>query len=375
MDHISGGAGSGQAGALEAAPDGERRPDGPRTVEPPGARPRTGGLRRGKRFAAPAVCLALVVLLVLISLGVGARGIPLGTVARVLLHDDGSPEAIIVRQLRMPRTVLAVVVGAAPALAGVVMQAITRNPLAEPGIVGVNAGASFAVVVAIAGFHVTGVSGYIWFAFAGAVLAALVVHTLTSGAARGHHHTRLVLAGAALSASLGACTGIITMFNTTAFDSYRFWVVGALENRGTEALTAAVPFILVGTLIALALGPSLNALALGDETGAALGLRVPWVRAAGFLSIMLLCGASTAAAGPIAFVGLVVPHVLRLLLGPDLRPLLAFALPGGAILLLVGDIAGRVIAPPGEIEVGIVTAFIGAPALLWLVVRRKEVTA
>ncbi|MFE2038820.1 FecCD family ABC transporter permease [Streptomyces scopuliridis] len=375
MDHISGGAGSGQAGALEAAPDGGRRPDGPRTVEPPGARPRTGGLRRGKRFAAPAVCLALVVLLVLISLGVGARGIPLATVARVLLHDDGSPEAIIVRQLRMPRTVLAVVVGAALALAGVVMQAITRNPLAEPGIVGVNAGASFAVVVAIAGFHVTGVSGYIWFAFAGAVLAALVVHTLTSGAARGHHHTRLVLAGAALSASLGACTGIITMFNTAAFDSYRFWVVGALENRGTEALTAAVPFILVGTLIALALGPSLNALALGDETGAALGLRVPWVRAAGFLSIMLLCGASTAAAGPIAFVGLVVPHVLRLLLGPDLRPLLAFALPGGAILLLVSDIAGRVIAPPGEIEVGIVTAFIGAPALLWLVVRRKEVAA
>ncbi|WP_326609425.1 iron ABC transporter permease [Streptomyces scopuliridis] len=361
--------------AEPAAPVGERRPDGPRTVEPPGPRPRTGGLRRGKHLAALVVCLALVVLLVLTSLGVGARGIPLGTVARVLLHDDGSPEAIIVRQLRMPRTVLAVVVGAALALAGVVMQAITRNPLAEPGIVGVNAGASFAVVVAIAAFHVTGVSGYIWFAFAGAVLAALIVHTLTSGATRGHHHTRLVLAGAALSASLGACTGIITMFNTTAFDSYRFWVVGALENRGTEALTAAVPFILVGTLIALALGPSLNALALGDETGAALGLRVPRVRAAGFLSIMLLCGASTAAAGPIAFVGLVVPHVLRLVLGPDLRPLLAFALPGGAILLLVSDIAGRVMAPPGEIEVGIVTAFIGAPALLWLVVRRKEVAA
>ncbi|MFB6978798.1 FecCD family ABC transporter permease [Streptomyces scopuliridis] len=373
MDHISGGEGSGKAGFVAAVPvEGEAVPV---AAEPPGGRPRSGGLRRGRHLAALVVCLALVVLLVLTSLGVGARSIPLGTVARVLLQDDGSPEAIIVRQLRMPRTVLAVVVGAALALAGVVMQAITRNPLAEPGIVGVNAGASFAVVVAIAAFHVTGVSGYIWFAFAGAVLAALVVHTLTSGATRGHHHTRLVLAGAALSASLGACTGIITMFNTTAFDSYRFWVVGALENRGTEALTAAVPFILVGTLIALALGPSLNALALGDETGAALGLRVPWVRAAGFLSIMLLCGASTAAAGPIAFVGLVVPHVLRLVLGPDLRPLLAFALPGGAILLLVSDIAGRVIAPPGEIEAGIVTAFIGAPALLWLVVRRKEAAA
>ncbi|MFD8968060.1 FecCD family ABC transporter permease [Streptomyces sp. NPDC059568] len=366
MDHTSGGTRS----AARKPPDGEPKPDDARA-----AGPRKRGQRRGRLFVALVVCLAVVLLLVLVSLGVGARSIPLETVWRVLLHDDGSPEAIIVRRLRMPRTVLAVVVGAALALAGVVMQAITRNPLAEPGIVGVNSGASFAVVVAIAGFHITSVSGYVWFAFAGAVLAALLVHTLTSGASRSHQHTRLVLAGAALSASLGACTGILTMFNTEAFDSYRFWVVGALENRGTEALTAAVPFVAVGALIALALGPSLNALALGDETGAALGLRVSWVRAAGFLSIMLLCGASTAAAGPIGFVGLVVPHVLRLVLGPDLRRLLAFALPGGAILLLVSDIAGRVIAPPGEIEVGIVTAFIGAPALLWLVVRRRAVSS
>ncbi|MFJ5227341.1 FecCD family ABC transporter permease [Streptomyces sp. NPDC088400] len=321
------------------------------------------------------VCLGILVLLLLVSLGVGARSVPLDTVWRVLFQDDGSPDAIIVWRLRVPRTALAIVIGAALALAGVVMQAITRNPLAEPGIVGVNSGASFAVVIAIAGFHVTSVSGYVWFAFAGAVLAALVVYTLTSGATRSHHHTRLVLAGAALSASLGAFTGILTMFNTTAFDSYRFWVVGSLENRGTEALPAILPFVVVGMLIALVLGPSLNALALGDDVGAALGLRVPWVRAAGFLSIMLLCGASTAAAGPIAFVGLVVPHVLRLLLGPDLRWLLAFSLPGGAVLLLLSDIVGRVIVPPGEIEVGIVTAFIGAPVLLWLVVRRKEVAS
>ncbi|MDX6355103.1 MAG: iron-siderophore transport system permease protein [Streptomyces sp.] len=321
-------------------------------------------------------CLGLVTLLILVSLSVGSRGIPLPSVWHAVWHDDGSPDAIIVRQLRMPRTVMAVVVGAALALAGVVMQAITRNPLAEPGIVGVNAGASFAVVLAIAAFHVTAVSGYVWFAFAGAVLAALVVYSLTSGAAaRRDHHTRLVLAGAALSASLGACTGILTMFNTEAFDSYRFWVVGSLENRGTQALTATVPFVAAGALIALALGPSLNALALGDDTGAALGLRVPWVRAAGFLVVMLLCGASTAAAGPIAFVGLVVPHVLRLVLGPDLRWLLAYAMPGGAALLLLSDITGRVIARPGEIEAGVVTSFIGAPVLLWLVVRRKGAVA
>ncbi|MFE7128492.1 FecCD family ABC transporter permease [Streptomyces sp. NPDC057617] len=371
IDHISGSAHSAQP-ETKRPETGQQQAEREAEVKAGRGPQRPGGARL---FVALLLCLGVVVLLVLVSLGVGARSIPLGTVARVLVHDDGSPEAIIVRRLRMPRTVLAVVVGAALALAGVVMQAITRNPLAEPGLVGVNAGASFAVVIAIAGFGVSGASGYVWFAFAGAVLAALLVYALTSGATRGHHHTRLVLAGAALSASLGACTGILTMFDTEAFDSYRFWVVGALENRGTEALTAAVPFIAAGTLIALALGPALNALALGDETGAALGLRVSRVRAAGFLSIMLLCGASTAAAGPIAFVGLVVPHVLRLLIGPDIRRLLVLSLPGGAVLLLVSDVAGRVIAPPGEIEAGIVTAFIGAPVLLWLVVRRREVTA
>ncbi|WP_079023432.1 FecCD family ABC transporter permease [Streptomyces odonnellii] len=381
IDHISGSAHSAQP-ETERAETEQPTAGQQQTAQQQAGRAAEGKpeqrpqLPRGARlFLALVLCLGVVALLVLVSLGVGARSIPPGTVAHVLVHDDGSPEAIIVRRLRMPRTVLAVVVGAALALAGVVMQAVTRNPLAEPGLVGVNAGASFAVVIAITGFGVTGASGYVWFAFAGAILAALLVYTLTSGAARGHHHTRLVLAGAALSASLGACTGILTMFDTEAFDSYRFWVVGALENRGTEALTATVPFVAAGTLIALALGPALNALALGDETGAALGLRVSRVRAAGFLSIMLLCGASTAAAGPIAFVGLVVPHVLRLLIGPDLRRLLVFSLPGGAVLLLVSDIAGRVIAPPGEIEAGIVTAFIGAPVLLWLVVRRREVAA
>ncbi|GAA3732842.1 FecCD family ABC transporter permease [Streptomyces tremellae] len=326
-----------------------------------------------RRLTAVAVCCALVAVLVLTSLAVGAQTVPLARVWQVVWHDDGSPDAIIVWQLRVPRTALAVVVGAALALAGVVMQAITRNPLAEPGVVGVNSGASFAVVVAIAAFHVTDVSGYIWFAFAGAVLAALAVYSLTARASARGQHTRLVLAGTALSASLGACTGILTMFDTDTFDSYRFWVVGALQDRGTQVLTAVVPFAAAGALIALALGPSLNALALGEETGAALGLRVPWVRAAGFASIMLLCGASTAAAGPIAFVGLVVPHVLRLLLGPDLRRLLAYSVPGGAALLLVSDVVGRVVARPGELEVGIVTAFAGAPALLWLVVRHAGV--
>ncbi|MFI9081750.1 FecCD family ABC transporter permease [Streptomyces sioyaensis] len=312
----------------------------------------------------------MAIVLALVGLAVGSRTIPLDGVWSALTGHGTAAESVIVWQLRVPRTLLGCVVGAALGVAGVVMQSLTRNPLAEPGLAGVNAGASFAVVLAISLFGVTETSGYVWFAFAGSVLAALAVHGLTRRSAAGQH-TRLVLAGAAASATLGAVTGILTMFDTATFDSYRFWVVGALENRGTPALVATVPFVAVGIGLALPLGPALNALALGEEQGSALGLRTGVVRAAGLGSVMLLCGAATAAAGPIAFVGLVVPHVLRILLGPDVRWLLAYAIPAGAVLVLASDIAGRVVARPGEIEAGIVTAFFGAPVLMWLVNRSK----
>ncbi|MFB6786976.1 FecCD family ABC transporter permease [Streptomyces olivaceus] len=335
---------------------------------------RLPGTRRGRGARLVlgwAVCLCVALGLALVSLAVGSRTIALDGVWRALAGNGSPAETAIVWQLRMPRTLLGCVVGAALGVAGVVMQSLTRNPLAEPGLAGVNAGASFAVVLAISLFGVTETSGYVWFAFVGAVLAALAVHGLTRRSGSSGQHTRLVLAGAAASATLGAVTGILTMFDTATFDSYRFWVVGALENRGTSALVAAVPFVVVGIALALPLGPALNALALGEEQGSALGLRTGMVRAAGLTSVMLLCGAATAAAGPIAFVGLVVPHVLRMLLGPDVRWLLAYAIPAGAVLVLAGDIAGRVVARPGEIEAGIVTAFLGAPVLIWLVNRTK----
>ncbi|MFE6699243.1 FecCD family ABC transporter permease [Streptomyces sp. NPDC057718] len=336
----------------------------------------TGRARRGRglRLALGwGLCLCLVIVLALVSLAVGSRTIALEGIWSALTGHGNAAETAIVWQLRIPRTLLGCVVGAALGVAGVLMQSLTRNPLAEPGLAGVNAGASFAVVLAISLFGVTSTSGYVWFAFAGAVLAALAVHGLTRRGMASGQHTRLVLAGAAASATLGAITGILTMFDTTTFDSYRFWVVGALENRGTPALLAAVPFVAAGIALALPLGPALNALALGEEQGSALGLRTGAVRALGLTSVMLLCGAATAAAGPIAFVGLVVPHVLRILLGPDVRWLLAYAIPAGAVLVLASDIAGRVIAPPGEIEAGIVTAFLGAPVLMWLVNRSKAV--
>ncbi|MCX5536409.1 iron ABC transporter permease [Streptomyces sp. NBC_00006] len=347
-------------------------------MSPPApARPSTPAPPRARRASRRAwgwfACLAVAALLFLVSLGAGSRGIPLDGVWRALVHRDGTAESVIVWQLRMPRSLLACVVGSALGVAGVVMQAVTRNPLAEPGLVGVNAGASFAVVVAISAFGITRASGYVWFAFVGALAAASAVYGLTARNSRTGQHIRLVLAGAAMSATLGACTGVLTMFNSQAFDSYRFWVVGSLEDRGTAALVASAPFVALGIAIALPLGPSLNALALGEETSTALGLRTRTVRIAGFTAVMLLCGAATAAAGPIAFVGLVVPHALRMLLGPDVRWLLVYAIPVGAALVLVSDVVGRLIAPPGEIEAGIVTAFIGAPVLMWLVNRRKGV--
>jgi iron complex transport system permease protein len=330
------------------------------------------GRARPARVVGLLVCFAIVVFLIVAGLSIGSRAIPMSTVWHVLLFPDSSRESIVVWQLRMPRTALGVVVGSALALAGVVMQALTRNPLAEPGILGVNSGAAVAVVVAISAFGVADVAGYVWFAFGGAILAAGLAYLVGGrgpGGQRGQ--VRLVLAGAALSASLGACTGIITMVDSATFDSYRFWVVGALADRGLDVLAGVGPFVAAGALLALFLGPRLNALALGDDLGAALGLRVGHTRILGFIAVMLLCGSATAAAGPIAFVGLVVPHVLRLLIGGDLRWLLAYAIPAGPILVLASDIVGRIVAPPAELEVGIVTAFLGAPVLLQLILRRR----
>ncbi|MBT0771513.1 iron ABC transporter permease [Kineosporia sp. J2-2] len=308
--------------------------------------------------------LALILGLVVASVAIGSRPIPVPRVWQGLWHRDGSTESIIIWQLRMPRTLLALTVGAALGVAGAVMQALTRNPLAEPGILGVNAGAAFAVVVAVAGLGVTTFSGYVGFACAGAALASVLVWAVNRN---GSDPTRLLLAGVALSACLGACTGIITMFDEDAFDSYRFWVVGSLAGRDDTVLLPLLPFVAAGVVVALLLGPSLNALATGDDTASSLGVRVGLVRVLCFVVLTLLCGAATAAAGPLAFVGLVVPHAVRLVAGADQRKILALSLIAGPALVLAADVIGRVVARPGEIEAGIVTAFVGAPVLLRLV--------
>ena len=328
--------------------------------------------RRAAPFVVFSVAFVVLACLAVISLALGSKPLSVTEVLTGLLAHDDSAESVIVWELRMPRTALAVTVGAALAVAGVLMQALTRNPLAEPGVLGVNAGASLTVVLAMALFGVASTSATIWFAFFGAALASGFVYAVSLRSFHDSDHARLVLAGAALTACLSSFTGVITMYDTEVFSSYRFWVIGSVADRGTDPLFAVAPPVAVGLLAALACGPMLNVLALGDEQATSLGARLPVARLATFAAITVLCGAATAAAGPISFIGLVVPHTLRLVMKADQRRLLGASIVVGPALMLAADVVGRVITPPGELEVGIVTAFIGAPVLLLLIQRRNQ---
>ena len=342
------------------------RTTSPRTELPSPIRP---GILRS---LAPVLAVLILLVLITESLALGSRTLSPQEVWQGLLAHDNSVASKVVWELRIHRTILAIVVGAAMAVAGVVMQALTRNPLAEPGILGVNAGASLAVVAAIGGLGFTSVNQYLPFAFAGAAAAAVLVHMMSRRSADAGP-ARLVLAGVALGASLSSITGTIKMYNSKIFDSYRFWVVGSLENRKLEVLLWVAPFLVVGLVLALASAHSLNALALGDEQATALGVNLVVVRGGAFIAITLLCGAATAAVGPISFIGLVIPHVVRLLVGADQRRLLAWSVVAGAGLLLAADVMGRLLVRPTELEAGIVTAFIGAPVLLVLAVTNRTI--
>lgn len=317
------------------------------------------------------VAVAALAFAVFLSLALGARSIPLADVFRDLLHPDGSQNATIVHDLRLPRTLLGLGVGAALGLAGALMQALTRNPLADPGLLGVNAGAAAAVVIAVGLLGIGGLDGYVWFAFLGAGGAAVVVYLLAAAGRGGATPVRLALAGTAVTAALLAFTQAITLLDRAAFDTWRFWWVGSLAGRDAETLTQVAPFLVTGALLALSLARPLNALALGDDAGRALGAHVGRTRVLGGIAITLLCGAATAAAGPIAFIGLAIPHVARAIVGPDQRWVLAYSLVLAPLLLLVADVLGRIVIPPEELQVGVVTALVGAPIFVMLVRRRR----
>jgi iron complex transport system permease protein len=307
----------------------------------------------------------------LLSISVGARPVALHRVWSLLVAPDGSADAIVVHDLRVPRTVLGLLVGSALGVAGALMQALTRNPLADPGLLGINAGAATAIVLAVALLGVTSATGYIWFGFAGAAAAAVLVYGIGAQGRSGATPVRLALAGTAVTAALTAIVNGIVVLDTSVLERYRFWLVGALGGHDADTVWQIAPFMVVGLVLALALARPLNALALGDEAGRALGAHVGRTRAAGAVAVTLLCGAATAAAGPIVFVGLTVPHVARAICGPDQRWVLPYSAVLAPTFLLAADVLGRVVGRPGELEVGIVTALLGGPVFVALIRRRR----
>ncbi|QHB33952.1 Fe(3+)-siderophore ABC transporter permease [Yersinia canariae] len=320
--------------------------------------------------------LSIVVLMLVMaaSLMFGAKAIPFSVVWHSLLGEYGNADSILILESRLPRTLIGVLAGAALGLSGAVIQALTRNPLADPGILGVNAGASFAVVIGITVFGVHAIHGYMLSAFIGAMVTTLVVYWVgTLGAGR-VNPLRLTLSGVAIGAVLMGISSGISLTHPQVYDSVRFWQAGSLDIRNMSVVVAVAPAILLGCVIALLLARPLNAMHMGEDLAAAIGARIAQTQFWAVVTVTLLCGAATAAVGPIAFVGLMVPHIARWIVGPNQCWILPFTMVMTPILLLVSDIVGRFLVP-GELRVSIVTAFIGAPLLIWLVRRNKRMSA
>ncbi|GAA2716437.1 iron chelate uptake ABC transporter family permease subunit [Micromonospora olivasterospora] len=333
---------------------------------------RSGGVV-SRRSAVLAALLLAAVVAAFLSVTVGSKSVPMADVFAAL-RGGRSGDALVVSALRFPRTLLGLLVGLALGLAGALAQELTRNPLADPGLLGISAGAAVAVAAGIGVFGFTSPYEYVWFAFAGAACAGALVYVI-GGAGRGSARSggaspvKLALAGAAVTALLGSFTYALVLLDVRTLDEYRFWAVGSLAGRDAALAGQLSPFVLVGGVLAVALVPRLNALALGDDVASGLGVQVGTTRLLGAASVILLTGAAVAAAGPVTFVGLVVPHVVRAFTGPDLRWLLPCSALGGAVLLLSADTLGRILDHPGEVQAGVVTALVGAPFLIVLVKR------
>ncbi|WP_067169549.1 FecCD family ABC transporter permease [Microtetraspora niveoalba] len=329
---------------------------------------------RRRRAGVLAALLAAVLAGAVLSVTIGAKTVPLADVWHALWSPGGTESDIIVRSLRVPRTAIGLLAGLALGVAGALMQGHTRNPLADPGLLGVTQGAAFAMVLAIIAFDVSNLYGYIWFGLAGALVASVGVFAIGSvGGRGGPSPLTLALAGTAVSAFLYALTSGLVLLDEQAMDVFRFWQAGSIAGRGAGVAWQVLPFIAAGLVLAMANAPGLNALSLGEDVARSLGRDVTATRALGIAAVTLLTAGAVAACGALAFVGLIVPHLARALSGPDHRWLLPYSGLLGATALLLADVTGRVVARPGELEAGVVLALLGAPFFVALVRRRKPV--
>ncbi|KAB1438419.1 FecCD family ABC transporter permease [Candidatus Galacturonibacter soehngenii] len=312
-----------------------------------------------------------LLLCVIASLAFGSRNIGINSVLHTLFSGDRTSfEAKVVYE-RIPRTVFSIIAGASLGVSGALMQAITRNPVADPSILGVNTGASLFVVSGIAFFNISTAKEYIWFALLGAALTAFFVYRIGSMGSGGATPIKLALAGTATSAALTSIVSAIVLPRSQAMQDFRFWQVGSVSGATWKGILLVIPFIIVGILLALLTSSALNAMALGDDVATGLGVRTGLIRLVGAFAGVLLCGAVTAIAGPIGFVGLMIPHTVRLICGADMRLIIPMSAVGGAVLLTLSDVFGRLLGAPGELEAGIVTAFLGAPVLVFIAMRVK----
>ena len=330
-----------------------------------------GSARIGRTAIGTLVLVAVLAVSVALSLMIGANPLPWHTVW-ASLTGSGTPDTdFVVQGLRVPRTIAGLVAGAALGVAGALMQAFSRNPLADPGILGVNAGAAFAVALTVALSGIQSSLLLVWPAFLGALVVTVAVALVGSSGRGPADPVRLTLAGVAVGAVLSGITSGMMLSNPDAFDLMRGWNAGSLLGRGLDLILPVVPFIAAGLAVAFVLGRPLNALALGDDLARAQGLPVGAVRVASIAAITVLAGAATALVGPLSFVGLMVPHVVRWIVGPDQRRILPLSALAAPIVVLLADVLGRVIIAPAEVPTGIVTAFVGAPVLIALARRRK----
>lgn len=334
----------------------------------PGSGLLANALTRGAGLLVVGLLLAGAAVL---SLAVGNYPLSVSDVFAALTGSAHGDIERIVMHVRVPRTLTGLLAGAGFGIAGAVMQGLTRNPLAGPGILGINAGASLAVVFTMAAFPVAILGNYLWSAFAGAAASAVFVYTLGSLGRGGGTPVKLALAGSAFTAMVGSVTTAVNLLDSTTRNDYRFWAVGSLTRADTSDLLLVAPFLALGLLLACVVSRNLNMFALGQDMARSLGTRLLLTRTVAAFAVVLLAGAATAVAGPIAFVGLVVPHVARALIGPDYRWIMPWSVLLAPIVLLLADVLGRLLVEPEQLRVGIVTGLAGAPFFLYLVRNRK----
>ncbi len=331
-------------------------------------------MRLTKTIGIYLVSIIFLGMCVFASLAWGSKNIEFSQVINALLNSEEMSFATLVVHERIPRTIFSIMAGASLGISGALMQSITRNPIADPSILGVNTGASLFVVIGIAFFNIDSPNQYIWIALAGAGITSVFVYGIASIGNGGMTPIKLALSGAATSAVLSSSVNAVILSRSEVMDAFRLWQVGSVSGATWDSINLILPFITIGLIISIAATPALNVLALGDDIATGLGVDIGIIRIICAIAGVILSGATTAIAGPIGFIGLMIPHSIRLISGSNLKGIVPLSAIGGAALLIISDVLGRVLGSPGEIQVGIITAFLGAPILI-IIARKAKVRA